>query len=98
MNANNPMVNEARVDCKSKAETQAKYGSPKWPWFAFSHFRPGDDSIKTGVVVFIEPEHQFSNAFGAMLHARATYRYDLNHPHQSPNNSNVPDVVLDEAP
>jgi hypothetical protein len=70
MNANNPMVNEARVDCKSKAETQAKYGSPKWPWFAF----------------------------GAMLHTRATYRYDLNHPHESPNNSNLPDVVLDEAP
>jgi hypothetical protein len=63
--------------CKEKAEAMAKYGTPKWPWFAFSSFYDGDNYIKTGRVSLVEPDAQFSNAFGAMAHVRVMCIYDL---------------------
>jgi hypothetical protein len=68
----------AKVDCKFAANDQAKYGTPKWPsWGSeFGSFRRGDD-YKSGKVTLIEPDAQFSNGFGAMVHVRATCQYDL---------------------
>lgn len=67
----------ARTGCKMAAESQAKYGTPQWPWFAFHAFLPGDDYIKTGKAVLIEHDAQFQNAFGAMQHVRVICTYDM---------------------
>jgi|ERR1700688_3634587 len=72
------LITHAQSDCIMAAENVAKFGSPKWPWLAFSSFYPGDDIPKTGIAVLVEQDVQFSNAFGAMVHSRATCRYDLN--------------------
>jgi hypothetical protein len=44
---------------------------------SFSTFHAGDDYPKTGRIVLIEKDAQFSNAFGAMVHSRVTCTYDL---------------------
>jgi hypothetical protein len=64
--------------CKIEAEKLAKYGSPKWPWLAFSTFYTGKEYVKTGIATLVEKDAQFSNAFGAMVHSTVTCRYDLN--------------------
>src|SRR5262252_6091768 len=73
---NSEMVNNysgwsrATVDCRFAAEKQAKYGTPVFPWFPFGTFRGGDNYIKDGTAILIEPEAQFQNVFGAMVHSR----------------------------
>lgn len=67
-----------QVRCQRAAEDRAKYGSPKWPWLSFGSFRGGKDYVETGQVIAIEPDAQFQNGFGAMVHSRVVCRYDLN--------------------
>jgi hypothetical protein len=64
--------------CKIEAEKLAKYGTPKFPWLAFSTFHKGSDYVKTGIAVLLEKDAQFQNGFGAMVHSTVTCRYDLN--------------------
>jgi hypothetical protein len=66
-----------QVECKHAANDQAKYGNPEWPWGAFGSFYKGDNYITSGIAVAVEPDAQFSNGFGAMVHSRVTCRYDL---------------------
>jgi hypothetical protein len=68
---------KAQADCKIAAEKLARYGDPKWPWFAFGSFLKGDGYAKTGHAVLIEPDAQFQNGFGAMQHVRVNCEYDL---------------------
>lgn len=67
----------AQVACKLEANKRARYGTPVWPWLAFSSFRVGSDYVKTGTAILIEPDAQFQNGFGAMVHSRVTCVYDL---------------------
>ena len=69
---------DVQVGCKIEAENRARYGSPKWPWLAFSSYIPGSDYIKTGRVIAVEKDAQFQNGFGAMVHSRVVCHYDLN--------------------
>jgi hypothetical protein len=68
-------------DCERAADKSARYGSPIWPGFwsggSFAQFRAGSDAIRTGVFEAFEPDAQFSNAFGAMVHSTVTCKYDL---------------------
>jgi hypothetical protein len=67
-----------QIRCKSEAEKIAKYGTPKFPWlYFFATFLKGDSYPKTGIVVLLEKDAQFSNAFGAMVHSTVTCSYDL---------------------
>jgi hypothetical protein len=73
-------VMHAQTSCHHEADKLAKYGTPKWPFLSsFSTFRTGDDYPKTGTIVLIEKDAQFSNAFGAMVHSRVECTYDLSH-------------------
>ena len=67
----------AQVNCKSKATEQAQYGNPVWPWFAFGSFYIGKEYVASGIAIAIEPDAQFQNGFGAMVHSRVTCTYDL---------------------
>lgn len=73
---------DARADCKIKADDAAEYGTPKWPGLwgggAFGSFRIGTDAPRTGIVTLMEPNAQFQNAYGAMVHSTVTCVYDLN--------------------
>jgi hypothetical protein len=69
---------DAHVSCQTEAEKRAKYGSPKWPFAAFGTYQRGSAYLNTGVATLIEPDAQFSNAFGAMVHSTVTCTYDLN--------------------
>ncbi|HWK96210.1 MAG TPA: hypothetical protein VNR39_12390 [Pseudolabrys sp.] len=69
---------DVKVQCQRQADDRAKYGSPKWPWLAFSSFLGGSDYVKTGQVTAIEPDAQFQNGFGAWVRSRVVCRYDLN--------------------
>ena len=81
---------KVEVACKWAANKQAKYGEPKWPWvFYFSHYHPGTNYVSSGVVVAIEPEAQFQNGYGAMVHSRVVCTYDL-------RAQRVTDVVISE--
>jgi hypothetical protein len=64
--------------CQVEAENEAKYGTPKWPWLSFGSFLKGDSYIHSGIAVAIEPNAQFQNGFGAMVHSTVTCKYDLN--------------------
>ena len=66
-----------KVECKQAANDRAKYGSPEWPWLAFSTFYKGNNYVTSGIAVAIERDAQFSNGFGAMVHSRVTCTYDL---------------------
>jgi hypothetical protein len=68
----------AHAYCEVESKRVAKYGTPKFPSFAFSTFYKGDAYVKTGIATLIEKDAQFSNAFGAMVHSTVTCRYDLN--------------------
>jgi hypothetical protein len=70
-------ISHAQVGCENEAERLAKYGTPKWPWFAFSSFMGGDAYPKTGIISLLEKDSQFSNAFGAMVHSHVLCKYDL---------------------
>jgi hypothetical protein len=66
-----------RVACKMAAEESAKYGEPKFPWHYFDTYMKGKTFIEQGVALVIEPDAQFMNGFGAMVHSRVECRYDL---------------------
>lgn len=70
-------ITSAQVACKFYASKLAKYGEPKWPWLSFSHFTPGDDAPRTGVLHLREPDAQFQNQFGAMAHVDVDCSYNL---------------------
>lgn len=66
-----------KSECKDAANQQARYGTPQWPWFSFGSFYKGNNYVTSGLVIAIEPDAQFSNAFGAMVHSTVTCEYDL---------------------
>jgi hypothetical protein len=66
-----------QVACKSAVENNARYGEPKWPWLSFSTYHSGNDYIKSGKAVAIEPDVQMQNVFGAMVHSEVICTYDL---------------------
>jgi len=66
----------AQVLCKSAATGQARYGSPSFPWLSFSSFLKGT-TYKSGIATLIEPDAQFPNGFGAMVHSQVSCQYDL---------------------
>jgi hypothetical protein len=66
-----------RSACERAAEQDARFGTPKWPFYDFGTFHKGNDYVRTGLAVSIEPDAQFQNAFGAMVHSRVTCSYDL---------------------
>jgi hypothetical protein len=68
---------EVEVDCKMQAEKQARYGTPVWPWLAFGSFYKGTNYVSSGIAVVIEPDAQFQNGFGAMVHSQVECTYDL---------------------
>lgn len=70
-------IAKAQVACKSEANERARFGTPEWPWFAFSSFRRGSDAPHTGIVTVIETDAKFSNQFGAMHHVSIICQYDL---------------------
>jgi hypothetical protein len=67
----------AQVKCKREANNQVRYGSPVWPWLSFSTFHTGNDYVTSGIAIAIEPDAQFQNGFGAMVHSRVICTYDL---------------------
>jgi hypothetical protein len=71
-------ITRGQAYCKIEAEKLAKYGTPKFPWLAFSTFHRGSDYVNTGIAVLLEKDAQFQNGFGAMVHSTVTCRYDLN--------------------
>ena len=74
---NNLGYARAQRECKSEATERARYGTPVWLWFSFSTFYKGKEYTTTGTAILIEPDAQFSNAFGAMAHSTVICTYDL---------------------
>jgi hypothetical protein len=68
---------KAKTGCKISAEEKALYGTPKWPWLSFGRFFAGVNYVQTGRATLIEPDAQFQNGFGAMVHSRVLCVYDL---------------------
>jgi hypothetical protein len=66
-----------KVRCKRAANDSAKYGNPDWPWFSFGTFYKENNYVTSGIAVAIEPDAQFSNGFGAMVHSKVICTYDL---------------------
>ena len=60
------------------AKKLAKYGSPSFPFIYFTRFHRGSDYVRTGLATLIEPEAEFQNGYGAMVHSVVTCKYDLN--------------------
>jgi hypothetical protein len=63
--------------CKNAATSSARFGEPKWPWFAFGSFYTGS-SYLSGKATVIESDAQFQNGFGANQHVQVVCSYDLN--------------------
>lgn len=57
---------EATSACKKAAADKVRYGSPEWPWLAFSSFYGGDDAPRDGQITLVEPRAKISNAYGAL--------------------------------
>lgn len=69
---------DAQFACKQAAIKQARYGTPVFPsLYFFSQFYPGTGYVTTGTATLVEPDAQFQNGFGAMVHSRVTCTYDL---------------------
>lgn len=66
-----------KAECKTEATKRASYGTPIWPWSYFGNFYTGTNYVTSGIAIAIEPDVQFSNAFGAMVHSQVTCTYDL---------------------
>ena len=64
--------------CEIAAEKSAKYGTPEWPWLAFSSFLKGDDYPKTGIVKAMEDEAKFKNMFNASVKSKVICTYNIN--------------------
>lgn len=84
---------DVQIGCKYAANNKAKYGSPTWPWFPFTSFRPGSDYPKTGIVTAVEPDAQFQNSYGAYEHVRVVCVYDLTS-QRKPWDENVKSITL----
>ena len=63
--------------CKLEANEMAKYGDPKWSWYSFGSFLPGDSAATKGVITAIDSDVQFQNGFGAWARTRVVCQYDL---------------------
>jgi hypothetical protein len=68
---------DAKYACKMQANEQAKYGTPVWSWSPFGTYYRGNEYVTSGEAVAIEPDAQFQNGFGAMVHSQVTCTYDL---------------------
>lgn len=68
---------KVQAACEVEAESEAKYGTPKFPWGAFDSYLKGNNYITTGIATAIENDAQFSNAFGGMVHSGVICHYDL---------------------
>jgi hypothetical protein len=69
---------DAQSTCDLEAKNRAEFGTPKFPFLSsFETFHTGGDYVKTGMVVLIERNAQFSKVFGAMVHSPVTCTYDL---------------------
>lgn len=82
-----------RFECERAASAHAKYGEPKWPhWYGNfgSYMRKDASFVKEGKAVLLEPDAQFQNRFGAMVHVRVECSYDL-------ANDQVTDVSISES-
>jgi len=66
-----------RGECKDAATAKAKYGDPKWPWFAFTSYLDSISFVKEGRALLVERDAQFQNGFGAMAHVQVLCSYDL---------------------
>ena len=70
-----------RGRCEDAADGKAAYGTPIWPgvWSggSFGSFNDGDASIRLGQAILIEPDAQFQNEYGAMVHTSVVCVYDL---------------------
>jgi len=66
-----------KMECKDAAKDRAKYGNPEWPWLPFGSFYKGTNYITSGTAIAVEPDAQFSNGFGGMVHSTVTCTYDL---------------------
>ena len=69
-----------KVECKMEANARARYGKPDWGpllYPDFGTFLTGTNYVSSGIAVAIEPDAQFQNGFGAMVHSRVTCTYDL---------------------
>lgn len=71
-------ISDVQFECSWEAGKQAKYGTPEWPLERFGTYLIGEDYPKTGTIILIEKDAQFSNGFGAMVHSTARCTYDLN--------------------
>jgi hypothetical protein len=81
---NSDLVNNWRdwvgvqIACKMAAEESAKYGEPKFPWpYYFGTYKKGKTYVEQGVALVVEPDAQFMNGFGAMVHSRVECLYNL---------------------
>jgi hypothetical protein len=72
---------QVESDCKEAANNEAQYGNPDWPWIPFGMFYKGKEYVISGIAIAVEPDAQFSNGFGAMVHSRVTCTYDLRGKH-----------------
>lgn len=70
-------ITRGEVSCLYAAKKLAKYGTPSFPFLSFSNFRSGNDYVRTGLAVLIEPNAEFQNGFGAVAHTKVTCTYDL---------------------
>jgi len=66
-----------QVKCQQEATARSRYGTPVWPWLSFSSFYTGNEYIRSGIAIAIEPDAQFSNGFGGMEHSRVICTYNL---------------------
>ncbi|MCK1316009.1 MULTISPECIES: hypothetical protein [unclassified Bradyrhizobium] len=76
------------LSCQYAAKKLAKYGAPSFPFFSFSNFNSGNDFVRTGQATLVEPDAEFQNASGTIVHIVVTCKYDL-------NSQRVVDVSLD---
>jgi hypothetical protein len=65
------------IECTAAGKRAAKYGTPDFPFFAFSIYRGGRSFIDSGAAILIEYNAQYKNGFGASEHVIATCFYDL---------------------
>jgi hypothetical protein len=63
--------------CRRQADDVAKYGDPKWSWYSFGSFLPGDSAATKGVITAVDADVQFQNGFGAYGRMRVVCDYDL---------------------
>lgn len=66
---------DAQSECGLQAIKLARYGKPVVGFF--ESFYPGNNYVTSGIATAIDPDAQFQNGFGAMVHSRVICTYDL---------------------